>query len=203
MNQTSLSLLDRLRTSPESEHWERLVSVYSPLINSWLRKYDIMGTDADDLTQEVLLAVSKDLAKYEHRGQPGAFRAWLKGILINRLRNFWRTRDRRPTASGGSDVNGMLAELESPDSALSRLWDREHDEYVLGQLLTLVKPHFAANTWTAFCRVTLDGQSPRAVATDLKISLNAVVIAKSRVLSRLRQEAEGLVESSFSFSDRN
>jgi DNA-directed RNA polymerase specialized sigma24 family protein len=108
------------------------------LIRAWLRKYDVQDSDADDLVQEVLLAVSKDLDKFEHRGQPGAFRGWLKAILVNK-------------------------------------------------------------TWKAFCRVALDGAPPDVVAEEMGISRNSVIVAKCRVLSRLRQESEGLIESSSGF----
>lgn len=199
MNETSLSLLNRLRRSPESESWDRLVALYAPLLKAWLRKYDVQDSDADDLVQEVLLAVSKDLSKFEHGGQPGAFRGWLKAILVNRLRKFWRGRDRRPQARGDSDIDAKLAQLDDPSSETSLIWNREHDQYVLRQLLALAEPHFAPNTWTAFCRVALDGAKPDVVAEELGISRNAVIVAKCRVLSRLRQESEGLIESSSGF----
>jgi RNA polymerase sigma-70 factor (ECF subfamily) len=165
----------------------------------WLRKYDVQDSDADDLVQEVLLAVSKDLGKFDHGGQPGAFRGWLKAILVNRLRKFWRSRDRRPQARGDSDVDARLAQLDDPASKMSQIWNRQHDQYVLRQLLALAEPHFAASTWKAFCRVALDGVRPEVVAEDLEISLNAVCLAKSRVLRRLRQESVGLIESSSGF----
>lgn len=199
MDETSLSLLTRLRRSPESESWDRLVELYAPLIRAWLRKYDVQDSDADDLVQEVLLAVSKDLCKFDHGGQPGAFRGWLKAILVNRLRKFWRARDRRPQARGDSDIDARLAQLDDPASEMSQVWNRQHDQYLLRQLLALAEPHFAPNTWKAFCRVALDGSKPDVVAEELGISLNAVVIAKCRVLSRLRQESEGLIESSSGF----
>jgi RNA polymerase sigma-70 factor (ECF subfamily) len=199
MDQTSLSLLNRLRSSPESETWSRLVELYAPLIRAWLRKYDVQDADADDLVQEVLLAVSKDLGDFDHGGQPGAFRAWLKAILVNRLRKFWRARDRRPQVRGDSDIDAKLAQLDDPASEMSQIWNRQHDQYVLRQLLALAEPHFAASTWKAFCRVALDGVRPDIVAKELETSLNAVCIAKSRVLSRLRQESEGLVASSSGF----
>mgnify|MGYP001822717902 FL=1 len=199
MNETSLSLLNRLRRSPESESWDRLVELYAPLIRAWLRKYDVQESDAEDLVQEVLLAVSKDLGKFEHAGQPGAFRGWLKAILVNRLRKFWRARDRRPQARGDSDMDARLAQLDDPSSEMSLIWNREHDQYILRQLLALAEPHFARNTWTAFCRVALDGAQADVVAHEMGISRNAVVIAKCRVLSRLRQESEGLIESSSGF----
>ena len=187
MNETSLSLLNRLRRSPDSESWNRLVDLYGPLIKAWLRKYDVQDSDADDLVQEVLLAVSKDLDKFDHRGQPGAFRGWIKAILVNRLRKFWRARDRRPQARGDSDVHARLAQLEDPASEMSQIWNRQHDQYVLRQLLTLAEPYFEPTNWKAFCRVALDGARPDMVAKELEISLNAVCLAKSRVLRRLRQ----------------
>ncbi|TWU27911.1 RNA polymerase sigma factor [Novipirellula artificiosorum] len=199
MNETSLSLLHRLRHAPESESWNRLVNLYAPLIRAWLRKYDVQDCDADDLVQEVLLAVSKDLDKFEHHGRPGAFRGWLKAILVNRLRIFWRGRGRRPEARGDSDIDARIAQLDDPASEMSRIWDREHDQYVLRQLLTLAEPHFEPNTWKAFYRVALEGAKPDVVAQEMGISLNAVCLAKSRVTRRLRQESAGLIESSSSF----
>ncbi len=199
MHETSLSLLGRLQGSPESESWDRLLELYAPLIRGWLRKYDVPECDADDLLQEVLLAVTKDVGKFAHGGQPGAFRGWLKAILVNRLRNYWRSQKRLPEANGTSDLARRLAELEDPASQLSRLWNDEHNQHVLRRLLALVEPQFAANTWTAFCRVALDRAEPRDVAAELNLSLNAIVIAKSRVLNRLRQEAAGLVDTSSSF----
>lgn len=198
MNETSISLLNRLRDQAEGENWNRMFGVYSPLIQAWLRKYDVQASDMDDLTQDILLAVSNDIESFEHRG-PGSFRAWLKAILINRLRKHWQARDRRPQARGDSDMDARIAQLEDPASQISQIWNRQHDQYVLQQLLTLTEPHFTPTTWQAFCRVALDGAKPNLVAEELKISLNAVCLAKSRVLRRLRQESEGLVESSSDF----
>lgn len=199
MNDTSLSLLNRLRRAPESESWNRLVELYTPLIRTWLRKYDVQASDADDLVQEVLLAVSKDINRFDHGGQPGAFRGWLKAILVNRLRGFWRSRARRPHARGDADIDQRLAQLDDPASEMSQIWNRQHDQFVLRQLLELVEPHFSPSTWRAFYLVALKNQRADLVADELKISVNAVFIAKSRVLSRLRHEADGLVESSSGF----
>ncbi len=199
MCETSLSLLERLCQSPENESWNRLADLYTPLIRAWLRRYDVQDSDANDLVQEVLLAVSKDLRKFEHAGQSGTFRGWLKAILINRLRKFWRARDRRPQVRGDSDIDARLAQLGDPASEMSQVWNREHDQYVLRQLMALAEPHFEPTTWRAFRRVALDGAKPDVVAQEMGISRNAVVIAKCRVLSRLRQESEGLIESSSGF----
>jgi RNA polymerase sigma-70 factor (ECF subfamily) len=59
MDETSLSLLTRLKNSQDAETWERLVSLYAPLLKSWLRKYNVASSDVDDLMQDVLLACAK------------------------------------------------------------------------------------------------------------------------------------------------
>jgi RNA polymerase sigma factor (sigma-70 family) len=199
MNETSLSLLESLRCSPESESWSRLVDLYAPLIKSWALRYELQDSDADDVTQEVLLTASQDLGRFEHAGRPGAFRGWLKAILVNRLRNFWRARNRHAAGKNEVDLDARLARLEDPADEMSRIWNREHDQHVLRRLLALTERHFAPATWKAFCRTALDGAPADEVSRELGISLNAVFIAKSRVLNRLRQESEGLVESASNF----
>ena len=159
--------------------------------------------DADDVVQDVLMAISKDVTAFEHNGRTGAFRAWVKGILVNRLRKFWSTRDRGPAAAGGSDMYRRLAELDDPASQMTLVWNEEHDQHVLGELMTIVKSKFELKTWAAFQMTALEGMKPQFVAEKLEISLNAVLIAKSRVLSRLRREAAGLVESSSQIREKS
>jgi RNA polymerase sigma-70 factor (ECF subfamily) len=101
-----------------------------------------------------------------------------------------------PTAVGGSDFQGVLEGLKSPDSALSRLWDREHDEHVLAEAIKRIQGQddFTPVTWEAFRRHVTKGEPAVEVAKALDLSLNSVLLAKSRVLKRLRQELAGLVE---------
>ena len=199
MAETSTSLLERLRSADRPEDWSRLNDLYAPLLRSWMRRYEVGDSDAADLIQEVLMAVAKDVAKFEHNGRRGAFRTWLKRILINRLRDFWKAQAKLPKATGGSDVVERLQQLDDPRSALSQLWDSEHDKHVLKKILDAAQPQFAPNTWEAFRRVVIERIPVEKVAEECGMTLNAVFIAKSRVVSRLRQEASGLVEASSDF----
>ncbi len=193
MAQTSASLLDRLH-DPRSPEWERMLSVYAPLIRNWLRRYDALADDAEDLVQEVLAVVVRRMPEFSHNGRTGAFRAWLRTITVNVLHDFWKKRQNHPKAIGGSDFLGALGELADPHSGLSQEWDREHDLRVTRQLLELLRPSFEETTWRAFEQTAILGQPAAETAHKLGISVNAVFIAKSRVLSKLRQEAAGLVD---------
>src|SRR5688572_12924982 len=110
-DETSLSLLDRLCQSPDAGSWDRLVAAYSPLLRNWISRYDVQAADADDLVQDVLVVVMRELPSFRHNQQTGAFRTWLRRIVVNRLRNFWRSRG-RAEKHGGGDLLGRLDELE-------------------------------------------------------------------------------------------
>ena len=194
MEATSPSLLDRLHDNTDPSAWQRLVDLYTPLIRGWLRRLSVRDHESDDLVQEVLAVVVRRFPDFKHNSRTGAFRAWLRSITVNCTRDFWKANRVRPVAPGGSDFGSYLDQLSDPDNPLSREWEREHDLHVTRQLLELIRPHFAAGTWEAFRRVAIVGESPDAVAKALGITANAVFIAKSRVLARLRQEAQGLVE---------
>ena len=191
--ETSVSLLERLAGAPTDDDWRRLDDLYRPLLRAWMARAGVVASDVDDLVQDVLLVVVRKVAGFERRGH-GAFRAWLRTILAHRVRDYFRGQKYRPTATGDSDFLRRLDELESPDSALSRLWDREHDEHVAASLMQRVQGDFAPATWQAFLRHVQEGEPAGQVAEALGLSLNSVLLAKSQVLKRLRQEAAGLVE---------
>jgi RNA polymerase sigma-70 factor, ECF subfamily len=194
MSDTSVSLLERLRLSPDPASWQRLVDLYTPLIRDWLRRQGLQASDTDDLVQDALQIVIQELPNFRHDLRRGAFRRWLRTITVNRLRTYWRKQRSRPIATGDSDFDMMLNQLADPDSQLSKEWDRQHDQHVARQLLELLAGDFEPATWEAFRMLVLEGRETTEVAAHLGISPNAVRIAKSRVLARFRQEAAGLID---------
>jgi hypothetical protein len=69
-------------------------------------------------------------------------------------------------AGGGSDAVQVLQELADPGSALSGLWDREHDEHLASRALARVRVDVTEVTWEAFTRHAPAGQPVKDVATD-------------------------------------
>jgi RNA polymerase sigma-70 factor, ECF subfamily len=191
---TSRSLLTRASNGSDQEAWRRLTELYQPLIGRWVRPHVAQRADADDVVQEVLTALVRELPRFEHNQRPGAFRAWLRTITVFRLRRYWEKRDGRPAANGGPRACEALAQLADPSSELSRSWDEEHDRYITTTLLASIRLEFQPATWRAFERQVRDGCPAADVAEELGLSVNAVLIAKSRVLKRLREKAVGLVD---------
>ena len=192
MEETRPSLLIRAQAG-DAGAWEDLCELYRPLIVGWLRRQAVPDGEVDDLVQEIFLAVVRGLPSFSHSGRRGAFRSWLRTIASNYSCDYWKSPARR--AAPGDDAAAVaLGLLEDPDSLLNRYWDEEHDRYVLRCLLELAELEFEPTTVRAFRRVALEGASGSEAAGELGLSLAAVYAARSRVLRRLRELAEGLLD---------
>ncbi|MEM8681072.1 MAG: sigma-70 family RNA polymerase sigma factor, partial [Planctomycetota bacterium] len=181
-DQTPISLLDRLRASQGERDWEQFIEVYDGLIARWLQRAGVAEADAEDLKQEIMVALVKAVPEFQHNGHVGAFRKWLKTLVTQRVLNHFRARrvrsGQRYLEAGGDEL------LAIEDRMLTDEWEQEHDRHVLAELMKLVEVHFTATTWTAFRRQVLEHQPAENVAASLGITANAALIAKSRVLRR-------------------
>lgn len=190
MEITQTSLLERLRCAPDERSWKRLVDVYSPFLLRVLRAEGVTETDANDLLQEVFVVVVAEMPNFNHSGQVGAFRHWLRAIVINRLRRHWTERKNSQRLGLGSEA--ALETVADEFSELHRIWDVEHNQWITGRILELIEPEFKPSSWQAFLRLVMHSAKPGDVAQELGLSVNAVLIAKSRILRRLREEFSGL-----------
>lgn len=189
MLDTPHSLLERLARDPhDATSWERLVHLYGPFLRHWCRRLaKPADADVDDVIQNVLKRLVEKLPIFVHNQNPGAFRAWLKKVLRNCIHDHFAKKQMLAD-------EGQLAQLEDSASALSGLFDEEHNAHVANRLLELARKHFPADTCNLFQQVVLDGQHAAAVAQKNNVSVNVVYLAKSRVLSWLRHEARGLLD---------
>jgi RNA polymerase sigma-70 factor, ECF subfamily len=191
--ETPVSLLDRLQDRPAPADWRRLVDLYTPLLRDWLSRYPALRQEIDDLVQEILRCVVAKIPDFRRR-RTGSFRRWLQVITANCINLYWRRQRGRTPAAGGDEADQFLAQLVDPDSPLDRSIDAEHDRYVVRRLLQLIEAEFRPETWRAFQRHVIDGLPSAAVARELGVSENAVLIARSRILKRLREEARGFID---------
>lgn len=187
MRSTPASLLDRLAASGNSDRaaWERFVELYTPLMVAWCRQLRMPDADAADFIQEVFLVLIEKLPTFQY--DPGrSFRAWLKTILMNSWRNHLRHKNRA----------GELAEpdeVADTDPALLRE-ESEHRSYLVQRALDLMSTDFEPATWKACWEFVVNSRPAQDVADELGLTVNAVYLAKSRVLRHLRTELRGLLD---------
>jgi len=194
---TSLSLLERIKVQDQAA-WERLVTLYSPLVYRWCRQAGLQAADAADVGQEVFRAVARKIAQFRHEREENTFRGWLRTITRNKVRDYYRHKRVEFRGAGGADAQKRLLQLESEggDEGDSS-FDADERGILYRRAIELVRQEFEERTWQAFWRVAVDENRPADVAAALGMTPNAVYLAKSRVLRRLREEFAGLVDADF------
>jgi RNA polymerase sigma factor (sigma-70 family) len=186
---TQPSLLLRIRDAADEESWRTFVSIYAPLIYRFCRRRGLQDADAADVGQEVLAQVARSIRDFEYQPGRGRFRDWLGAVVRNKIARFLENKGR---GVRGMQVDEPMENLDAgePDGE----WVAEFHAHLLGAALGRIRDRFEPWTWSAFEGVWLQNRASSEVARDLALSIEAVYLAKSRVLKRLREELIILAE---------
>jgi RNA polymerase sigma-70 factor (ECF subfamily) len=189
---TSLTLIQRARAN-DPDAWGRIVRLYTPLVYHWCARGGVRGADADDLLQEVFHA-AWDSREQFRRDRPGdTFRGWLRGITRNMLALHFRRRGRSPSPPGGTEAFARLQEIADPQADLPEDDPPLELQGLYRRALELVRGEFEERTWQMFWLTVVDDRAPDDVAIRFGVTPAAVRKAKSRVLSRLKEEVGDLL----------
>jgi RNA polymerase sigma-70 factor (ECF subfamily) len=183
MHTTSMSLLDRLKQPADQESWARLVNLYTPLLLFWARRLGLQDSDAQDLVQDVFALLIKKLPHFSYN-RDLSFRGWLRTVVYNQWR---KKRTTRMLTDAG------LSGVADPEQAAD-IGEAEFQQQLAVRALQLMQAEFQPTTWRACWETVVCGRCAADVAHELGISVNAVYLARCRVLRRLRQELEGMLD---------
>lgn len=189
---TRPSLILRLRDAGDQRAWMDFWRVYEPLILRIVRRKGLQDADANEVAQEVLVAVSRAIDRYEVDPQRGSFRAWLATITRNLVVNFLIRQSRHPRGSGDSLWQSWLETIPSPTGQESELFLKEEKQQLFRWAVEQVRPQVHKNTWLAFWETAVQGRPAPEVARQLEIPVGAVYVARSRVMKRLRETIQEL-----------
>ena len=185
---TRNSLIVRLSDARDSEAWDQFVSIYEPLVYRLARAKGFQDADAREIAQEVLVAVSRSVGRWNPDVELGRFRDWLFRIARNLMINFMTRRTHQSIGSGDSRIGDLLNQKIDPNSDESATFDLEYRREVFRWAAERVKSQVKEATWQAFWSTSVEQLSIPASAKSLGISIGAVHIARSRVRSRLREQ---------------
>jgi RNA polymerase sigma-70 factor (ECF subfamily) len=189
---TSASLLLAVRDPTDGPAWAAFVARYEGPIRRWCRCKGL-GPEAEDaVTQRVLVKLLGRMRTFDYEARRGAFRDWLRKVVVNEVMDEYRGRRRRPGdyGVGGDDV---LKFLRDPDEAgaLTALVEAEEQvakDHRLRKALERVRHRVGDRTWRAFWLTTVEECKGSDVAERLGMAVGAVFVAKSRTLTMIREE---------------
>src|SRR3954449_478489 len=110
---TSRSLLIQLKDGQPAA-WERLTSLYAPLVYHWCRGMRLPEQDMPDVFQQVFQSVAAHIQAFR-KDRPGdTFRHWLRAITRNKVRDHFRRNARQAQAAGGTDAQVYFSQVAAP-----------------------------------------------------------------------------------------
>jgi RNA polymerase sigma factor (sigma-70 family) len=193
---TRASLILRLPDAADAAAWDEFTAVYAPLVYRLARQRGLPSADVDDLVQEVLAAVARSVDGWLTTAGRGPFRAWLLRIARNQAINQLTRTKTRLLATGDSDVARQLSQHAAANGQALEDFDLEYRREVFRWAAEQVRATMAEKTWKAFWQTSIEERPVEAVAQQLQMSVGSVYIAKSRVMTRLRQMVRRMEESS-------
>jgi RNA polymerase sigma-70 factor (ECF subfamily) len=188
--ETRASLIQRVRDNADTSAWGEFFSVYQPLLFAYVRQRGVSGQDADDVVQDVFAKLTQALPHFEFDAERGRFRTWLWRVTQNALADWARRRNARDRAE-----RGWADEYKPPDAAHSSAeWDRLYRRRILETVLERVRRSAQPVTWACFAGRILEGRPAAQIAAETGVSVNAVYVNASRLLTRVREECAALEE---------
>ncbi|WP_342190295.1 sigma-70 family RNA polymerase sigma factor [Stieleria varia] len=187
--ETRASLILRLGDPADDLAWAEFLQVYEPMLFRLSSRWGLQEADAREVVQETLLAVAKSIGKFADDRQAGSFRRWLATITRNKLADHLTKRSRQESGSGDTDVHRWLEQQASETSSAS-LWDWNEKRQVFAWAAESVRSQVSDQTWQAFYRTNVQGQSVQQVAAELGMREGMIYVARSRVMSRLRKAVQ-------------
>lgn len=183
---SSLSLAERLKEGSASA-WGDLVRLYGPLVDRWCRNASVLPDAIPDVAQEVFLAAFRGVNRFDPNIPEATFRGWLWKVARSRIVDYYRSRNGKEVAPGGSTAHENLYDIAAP-VPVHEPTEPDEASALLRRALEQIRVEFTSGTWSLFWRATVLGHPTDLIASENGVTQSAVRQAKSRVLRRLRQQ---------------
>lgn len=182
--ETRESLLVRLGDANCDAAWREFSAIYRPMVYRLARQAGLQHTDSEDVTQRVLISVSRVIGEWRKDRAKGRFRGWLTTVTKNTIRNAI-SRAPRDQLAANSELFRLL-ESHGDAAELDERIEVEFMRSVFREAARRVRLEFADSTWQAFWLTGVEGVSVVSASTELSMSVGAIYAARSRIMRRLQ-----------------
>lgn len=192
---TRATLLQRLKNWQDEASWQDFFKIYENLIRGVALQSGLSQAEAQDVVQETMMAVAKNIPDFKYDPAVCSFKTW----LLNMTR--WRITDqiRKRGPAHGNSLPGLTdtpdtqttAELIDPaGDKLNAIWEHEWEKRLLDAAVSNVKRRLEPEKYQLFDFYVNKGWDPEKVARSFNVSANQVYLAKSRIEKLIAEEVE-------------
>lgn len=194
MTATGTRTLEALKDPGNRTVWQQFVARWRPPIISFALRVGLREDEAQDAAQETLIAFCDAYRSGKYDREKGRLRKWLFGIASNQIQSIIRKRPKNEVhPDGGTDETDFFHRI-GDQGQLEAIWDEEWSQWIIRHCIEAVRPQFKPKTFKAFELFVVQELPAKEVAEQLKMTENAVFLAKHRVLKCIREMHRELLE---------
>jgi RNA polymerase sigma-70 factor (ECF subfamily) len=196
LEDTRMSLIGRLADWGDRARWQQFFDQYWRLIYSVARRAGLHEAEAQDVVQETVLSVAKNVGRYDP--QAGSFKGWLLQMTRWRITDQLRKRlpaQEQPPDSERSDATAPIDRLPGNlGREFEDAWDEEWRDHLLGAALERVKQQVKPKHFQVFdCAIRKQWPAAK-IASELGVNIAQVYLIKHRLASLLKKELRAMGE---------
>ena len=195
---TRSSLLSRLKNASDAAGWQYFVDNYGRLIFQFCLRAGLTRQEAEEVVQETVAEVAKQMPRFEYDRSKGSFKGWLARVTRYHIADFLTRKTRE--AARRVELPGPQAEkaasAQEINAGTSRdmdaVWESEWREYLLDRALRRVRESVTVRSIQIFQLSAVQGWSIEEIAASLCISRARIYLARHRVGRMVKREIEAL-----------
>jgi len=194
---TRRSLLTRLKKWDDQKSWLEFFNTYWKLIYGVARHAGLHEDEAQDIVQETMISVARQLPCFEYNSARGSFKSWLFLITRRRIADHLRRKYRQVKTVEAiprtASRTGLLERLPDPTGAeLEALWEKEWRAHILEQALQRLKKQVELRHFQMFDCYVLKGWPVQQVVAAFGVKPGQVYLVKHRLSEHLAAEIKRL-----------
>ena len=180
---TRPSLLMRIRDPGDQDAWREFDNRYGELILRYSISLGLQYSDAEDVRQGVMMSLAHALPGFRYCRARGRFRGYLRQVIRNAVFRHQRRLDGRP---GALHVDGPLANVQDGCNSADDEWEKEWTRHHYRLAMRALRETYPVRSVQIF-DLLLKGWSVAALATEFRMSSQAVHKVKQRIRDRLKE----------------
>lgn len=182
---TRASLLSRLRDW-QDESWQEFFELYWKLIYNTARRYGLSDAEAQDVVQDTMIGVSRNIPSFRYDPQRCSFKTWLMNLILWRIKDQVRKRKQHEPLGAAIDIPDEQAFLQQ--------WEKDWQKNLMAAAVERVKAKLSPQVFQIFDFCVLQRKGVAETAEVLSVSKARVYLARHRVTNRIMKEIQRLKE---------
>jgi RNA polymerase sigma-70 factor (ECF subfamily) len=194
---TRRTLLSRLKQWDDHESWQDFFNTYWKLIYGVALRAGLGEPEAQDVVQDTIVSVAKQMPNFKYNPAVGSFKTWLLLITRRRINDHLRKQYRRiksdDPAPGETSQTARIACIPDPSSTeLDAIWDEEWKRQLFDAAVQHVKSQVDAKQFQIFDCYVLKDWPVKDVVSTFGVTPNQIYVLKHRISTLIATEVKKL-----------